>query len=213
GKPGYLRDERNTLVTLLQTIFCIHGLPQIMVSDNARIFKSKVFTKFCKDNGIQHKFTAPGHPQTNGIAERNIQTLKQKLSSSNLTLQRKVHEILLRYRSTPLANGKSPAEKKLFTNVYEVRNLNVRDRVQARWYQNNRSSWRLGIIIGKFGKLRYLVRVYGDNFTFKRHIDQLRYTRAYQNERIRKTVVETPPATCVRRSERLQQTFSNKFSN
>ncbi|KAF2892762.1 hypothetical protein ILUMI_13411 [Ignelater luminosus] len=69
-------------------------------------------------------------------------------------------------------------------------------RAQARWYQNNRPSWRLGIIIVKFGKLHYLVCLDGNSFTLKRHIDQLRYTRAYQNERIRETVAETPPAIC-----------------
>ncbi|KAF2890151.1 hypothetical protein ILUMI_16022, partial [Ignelater luminosus] len=50
----------------------------------------------------------------------------------------------------------------------------VGDRVQARWYQNSRPSWRLDIIIAKSGELHNLVRLDEDKFTLKRHIDQLR---------------------------------------
>lgn len=56
-----------------------------MVSDNATIFVSETFKEFYKKNGIFQKLIAPGHPATNGLAERNIQTLKQRLKSMNLS--------------------------------------------------------------------------------------------------------------------------------
>ncbi|GBM77647.1 hypothetical protein AVEN_226038-1 [Araneus ventricosus] len=64
-------------------------------------------------NGIKQKFIAPGRPATNGLAERNVQILKDKLklmSFEILPIYLKVQRILFRYLATPLANGKSPAE-------------------------------------------------------------------------------------------------------
>ncbi|GBN88011.1 hypothetical protein AVEN_89738-1 [Araneus ventricosus] len=84
-----------------------------MVSDNFSIFTNEEFKYFCCTNGIKQKFIAPGHPATNGLAERNVQTLKDKLklmTSENIPINLKVQRILFRYRATLLANGKSPAE-------------------------------------------------------------------------------------------------------
>lgn len=87
-----------------------------MVSDNATIFTSKVFQNFCKQAGIFQKFIAPGYLATNGLAERNIQTLKHKIAAmieEPLSMRQKVPEILFRYRATSLANNKTPAEQYL----------------------------------------------------------------------------------------------------
>ena len=84
-----------------------------MVSDNATIFTSDEFQKFCSGSGIFQKFIAPGHPPTNGLAERNVQTLKKRLlamTNEQLSMREKIREILFRYRATPLKSGKSPAE-------------------------------------------------------------------------------------------------------
>jgi transposase InsO family protein len=48
----------------------------VMVSDNATIFVSEQFKSYGTQNGIFQKFIASGHPATNGLAERNVQTLK-----------------------------------------------------------------------------------------------------------------------------------------
>src|SRR5436190_2372536 len=68
-------------IELLQNVFSRYGFPDVMVSDNATIFTSEVFTNFCKKGGIYQKFIAPGHPATNGLAERNVQTLKNRLTA------------------------------------------------------------------------------------------------------------------------------------
>ncbi|GBN06697.1 Uncharacterized protein K02A2.6 [Araneus ventricosus] len=110
-----LQRSPNSEITmkLLNEIFAMHGYPLVMVSDNASIFTNEEFKYFCCMNGIKQKFIAPGHPVTNELAERNVQTLKDKLklmTSENLPIHLKVQRILFRYRATPLANGKSPAE-------------------------------------------------------------------------------------------------------
>ncbi|XP_046810023.1 uncharacterized protein K02A2.6-like [Lucilia cuprina] len=181
-------------IEILLNIFTRNGYPDVMVSDNATIFKSDTFSSFCQDCGIFQKFIAPGHPATNGLAERNIQTLKNKLaamSSESSSTQEKIRDILLKYRTTPLKNGKTPSElflgrpirsrldilkpPKIQGNQQDhipSRQLRVGKRVQARYYTPNKSLWKLGIIVRKMGRLQYIVKL-DDGYVFKRHIDQL----------------------------------------
>ena len=60
----------------LSQIFAIHGLPKSIVSDNGSCFTSEAFSKFVKQNGIQHIRTAPYHPASNGLAERAVRIIK-----------------------------------------------------------------------------------------------------------------------------------------
>jgi transposase InsO family protein len=45
-----------------------------LLTDNGSAYRSKLFAKTCEDLGIKHSFTKPYCPQTNGKAERFIQT-------------------------------------------------------------------------------------------------------------------------------------------
>ena len=60
-------------------IFATHGLPDLLVSDNASAFTSEDFQVFCARNGTRHVTTAPGHPSSNGLVERSVQTFKLSL--------------------------------------------------------------------------------------------------------------------------------------
>ncbi|UYV70804.1 K02A2.6-like [Cordylochernes scorpioides] len=64
-------------VRVLRDLFAVHGLPEQVVSDNGRMFVGHEFQEFLRINGIRHITSAPYHPQTNGQAERVVQTLKQ----------------------------------------------------------------------------------------------------------------------------------------
>lgn len=182
-------------IDIMQEVFARNGFPDIMVTDNATIFTSEEFKNFCAAAGINHKFIAPGHPATNGLAERNVQTLKHRLSAMEnepLPMKKKILEILFRYRATPLINGKTPSE--LFLNRQiriqldalkpaindkpsepkgPARQLAVGARVQARYYSNNKQQWRAGVIVNKLGQLHYTVKL-DNGYIFKRHINQLR---------------------------------------
>lgn len=175
-------------ITLLQNIFSTHGLPQIIVSDNATIFQSAMFKEYCSKNGISQKFIAPGHPATNGLAERYVQILKTKLKAmvnDILPLNIKIQEILFRYRATPLANGQTPSQlylgrdlrikldamrpvKEIKSTLRSpvVRNISVGDRVQVRWFGKNKPIWKFGTVKSKFGQL-------DNDYELKRHINQL----------------------------------------
>ena len=63
----------------LHTIFARWGLSEQIISDNGPQFISEEFQKFAQSNGIKHSKIAPYHPQSNGAAERFVQTFKQAM--------------------------------------------------------------------------------------------------------------------------------------
>ena len=96
----------------LRQFFSIHGLPNKMVTDNGPTFTSHEFKEFTSQNGIQHTFSAPYHPSSNGLAERAVQTFKQALKQmDNGSLQFKVSQFLFKYNITPHSTtGLSPSK-------------------------------------------------------------------------------------------------------
>ncbi|KAF2878809.1 hypothetical protein ILUMI_27365 [Ignelater luminosus] len=48
----------------------------------------------------------------------------------------------------------------------------VGERVQVRWYTNNKPTWKFGTIANKYGRLHYQVRL-DNGYVLKRHINQL----------------------------------------
>uniref|UniRef100_A0A665US80 Integrase catalytic domain-containing protein n=1 Tax=Echeneis naucrates TaxID=173247 RepID=A0A665US80_ECHNA len=105
-------------VTRLRRLFASYGLPEQIVTDNATTFTSDEFQTFVKQNGILHTTSAPGHPATNGLAERYVQTFKtgmKKLANTTMNIDDRLSLFLLQYRTTPnCTTGQSPAD--LFLN-------------------------------------------------------------------------------------------------
>ena len=66
-------------IRVLRTKFATRGLPEVVVSDNGTAFMSGKFQEFLKKNGIQHLRSAPYHPSSNGLAEQEVQILKEGL--------------------------------------------------------------------------------------------------------------------------------------
>ena len=60
----------------LRKLFAIHGSPVILCSDNAQQLKSEEIVNFLNSNGIQPVLVPTYSPNTNGIAERAVQTFK-----------------------------------------------------------------------------------------------------------------------------------------
>ena len=96
----------------LREIFATHGLPEVLVSDNAAVFTSADFQAFMTRNGIRHITSAPYHPASNGLAERAVQTFKEALSKTKPTdIEAQLSRFLFHYRNTPhTTTGSSPAE-------------------------------------------------------------------------------------------------------
>ena len=68
----------------LRTCFATHGIPQVVVSDNASQFVSADFQEFLKHNHIKHISAPAYHPSSNGLAERAVQIFKNGINCSNL---------------------------------------------------------------------------------------------------------------------------------
>lgn len=49
--------------------------PERILTDNGSCYRSKDFKEICRELGVRHSFTRPYRPETNGKAERFIQTL------------------------------------------------------------------------------------------------------------------------------------------
>ena len=95
-------------------LFSTHGIPEQIVSDNGPQLTSKEFENYCQGQNIEHIFTPPYHPNSNGEAERFVQTFKKTLEKGTrggMNLEEAICELLLQYRATPHpATGVSPAQ-------------------------------------------------------------------------------------------------------
>jgi len=98
----------------MMEIFARWGVPRTIVSDNGPQFISSVFKEFCTSNGIVHVTSAPYHPQSNGRAEKFVDTLKRGLKKMDGEgdIDKKLSIFLASYRCTPcgVRGGKSPFE-------------------------------------------------------------------------------------------------------
>ena len=88
-----------------KAIFSRHGVPQEVRSDNGPQFSSLEYSQFAAEYGFIHTTSSPQYPQSNGEAERAVQTVKQFLKKC-----KDPHKALMVYHSTPLHNGYSPSE-------------------------------------------------------------------------------------------------------
>lgn len=99
-------ESAASVIKHMKSIFARHGIPQEVVSDNGPQYSSREFAKFSKEYGFVHRTSSPKYPQSNGEAERGVQTVKSLLKKTE-----DPYLSLLAYRSTPLStNGYSPAE-------------------------------------------------------------------------------------------------------
>jgi transposase InsO family protein len=82
------------------------GIPETVTSDNGPQFSSQSFADYARRYDFQHTTTSPLYAQSNGQAERTVQTVKRLLEDST-----DPYLALLTYRSTPFPwCMRSPAE-------------------------------------------------------------------------------------------------------
>ena len=116
GVQRVKHPDSATTIKCLRETFSLFGLPNQLVSDNGPAFVGEEFQEFLHRNGVQHNRSAPCHPQTNGEAERFVQTFKRSMKASvkqgtEAELDRCLQQFLLKYRVTPHGTtGRTPAE-------------------------------------------------------------------------------------------------------
>ena len=91
-------------------IFSEYGWPDTLVSDNGPCYVAKAFTSLMKEYAVNHITSSPHYPQSNGLAEKFVQIVK------NLFYKAKdegtdIYKCLMIYHNTPLASmSKSPMQ-------------------------------------------------------------------------------------------------------
>ena len=68
---------------IYEDIICRHGCPTILISDQGRPIKNKLVQTVCAQYSIEHRFSSPYMPTTNGLVERFNRTLGTMLNKLN----------------------------------------------------------------------------------------------------------------------------------
>ena len=109
------QTSHTVLRSFIDHWFSVHGIPRVILTDNGPCFTAKEFQNVIGRLGIEHRFAAPYHQQTNGMVERWNRTLLVMLRPM---MMRHVHNwdsylqlACFAYRTTPHAStGISPFE-------------------------------------------------------------------------------------------------------
>ena len=70
------------VIPKLDGMFAVHGIPDVLISDNGPPFNSTDYKRYLETLGIKPKFSTPLWPQGNGQAERFMQSLRKVLQTA-----------------------------------------------------------------------------------------------------------------------------------
>ena len=181
----------------LRHSFCNFGLPNVLVSDNAKYFVSDEMETFLRKNDIKHATPAPYNPSSNGLAERAVKTFKEGLGKfTEGNVKTRLCRFLYNYRRTVHSStGKSPSDMMFNRNFrgliekikpqnkkgrelkndckFEKSKYEVDDAVFVKNFGAGKT-WMEGKIIEVLGIRNYKVQLKNfGNMVWKRHADQL----------------------------------------
>ena len=74
----------NSVINHTKLIFARYGIPETVVSDNGPQFSSEAYAQFAREYGFKRATSSPNHPQGNGEAERDVQTIKNLWKKGDL---------------------------------------------------------------------------------------------------------------------------------
>ncbi|XP_042142281.1 uncharacterized protein K02A2.6-like [Ixodes scapularis] len=191
----------SAVVQKLRMLFAVHGVPDVIVSDNGTAFVSAEFKEFTSRNQIRHVAVAPYHPSSNGQAERMVRETKEALTHINSgDVNVDLARFLFRQHTLPHSlTGRSPAEllmnrrlktaldrlhpdsqfhsswkqeDKFLQEGKKARLFTVGENVYARNYLSG-AKWTPGVVTAVTGPLSYRIET-EDGRSWRRHVDQLR---------------------------------------
>ena len=102
--------QSETVINKYKKVFSKFGTPKEPVMDNCPEFSSHKCHLFLKAWDILHKTISLRYHQSNGLAERSVQTVKQTVNKAKLNSEDQFLAVLF-LNSQPDQNETSPAEK------------------------------------------------------------------------------------------------------
>lgn len=94
----------HTVAEHTKAILSRYGIPKEIISDGGPEFIGKEYKQFCKAWDINHTYSSPEHHESNGLAERTIQTVKRTLKKA-LKQNDDLQLALLALRTSPTNLG------------------------------------------------------------------------------------------------------------
>ena len=104
----FRNTKARTVINKTKSIFSRHGIPESVVSDNGPQYSSKEYKQFANDYNFIHNTISPRYPQSGGLHEKTVQTVKNLLEKCKVANQ-DPYLALLDYRNTPI-DGVTPAQ-------------------------------------------------------------------------------------------------------
>ena len=102
------------MIGSLRRWFSEVGVPSKLYTDGGPQFSSHRFAQFCKRWRVEHVKSSPHYPQSNGLAEAAVKSMKTLIKKTTQNGDLDMDEFrqgLLEWRNTPDSNGHSPAQK------------------------------------------------------------------------------------------------------
>jgi Integrase zinc binding domain/Integrase core domain len=215
----------------LRKVFSREGVPNVLVTDNGTHFTANSIEEWLRGIGCRHLFTAPRHPQSNGLAENFVKTLKCAITSVNpnsfAELERSVDNFLMQYRNAVHSTTKSsPAQ--LFKSRALRTNLKCLDSTEGNYFRGNNLRPSSGNILSNKGNRMVTILDLDDLTKHDRHIDQIHY---FESGQYRSNSISVSPTNdeCIldntvsnddsesvilpRRSERIRQMPPRDYKN
>ena len=165
------RTTSIAVIYKLEKLFLNLGNPHVMITDNGPQFASHEFSRFSNSLGIEHRFTAPYHPQSNGQVERFVQIFKNALKrtkENGKPIKQNLNIFLHMYRNTPHTTTSETPAKLLFGRQLHTK-LDLIHPCEQKLENKqekmlNRHQARRNFDIGEQVLIRNLGHPYGDKF-------------------------------------------------
>ena len=87
----------------IKQIFAEYGSPDTLISDNGPCYASKAFKGLMAEYHINHIMSSPHYPQSNGLAKKYVQVVKNLFHKAKEEGQ-DLYKCLMTYRNTPLSS-------------------------------------------------------------------------------------------------------------
>ena len=110
----------SAVIPKLYKIFAVHGIPDVVKSDNGPPFKGEEYRQYLRILGIKAEFSTPLWPQGNAQVERFMQPLGKALKTATIKgrpWRQELSRFLFTYRNTPHSTTEVPPAELLFNRT------------------------------------------------------------------------------------------------